>query len=97
MKITGIRVFKTALHYVGGSYAWGAGNAITMAQSSVIVIDTDTGLSGCGEFCPCGEDPRQVGRVNRLMDHVIIGHGYAKAPIIAACWDILGKATHRPV
>ncbi len=121
MKITRIRVFKTALPYVGGSYGWGAGNAITVAQTSVVVIDTDAGLSGCGEFCPCGEnymiahsegveaaarllapqllgeDPRQAEKIDRLMDHVIRGHGYAKAPFIAACWDILGKATGQPV
>ena len=29
MKITRIRIFKTDLPYVGGAYAWGAGNAIT--------------------------------------------------------------------
>ena len=44
MKITGIRVFKTGLPYVGGAYAWGAGNAITTAIASVVVIDTDAGL-----------------------------------------------------
>lgn len=44
-----------------------------------------------------GEDPRQVARIERIMDHVIQGHGYAKAPIDAACWDILGQATGQPV
>lgn len=121
MKITRIRVYKTDLPYVGGSYCWGAGNAITVARASVVVIDTDAGLSGCGEFSPCGEnymvahsegveaaarllapallgeDPRQVARIERIMDHVIQGHGYAKAPFDAACWDILGQATGQPV
>ena len=121
MKITRIRVYKTDLPYVGGTYAWGAGNAITVAKASVVVIDTDAGLSGCGEFTPCGEnymvahsegveaaarllapallgeDPRQVARIERIMDHVIQGHGYAKAPFDAACWDILGLATGQPV
>ena len=121
MKITRISVYKTALPYVDGAYGWGAGNAITTAQSSVVVIDTDAGLSGCGEFTPCGEnymeahsegvaaaarlmaprllgeDPRQVARIGGLMDATIRGHGYAKAPFDAACWDILGKACDQPI
>ncbi|MEM6421115.1 MAG: mandelate racemase, partial [Pseudomonadota bacterium] len=56
MKITRIRVFKTPLPYVGGAYGWGRGNAIEIAQASVVVIDTDAGLMGCGEFTPCGEN-----------------------------------------
>lgn len=121
MKITRIRVFKTALPYVGGEYHWGRGNVIATAWSSVVVLDTDAGLSGCGEFCPCGEnyieahsegveaaarliaprllgqDPRQTGVINTMMDNIIQGHGYAKAPFDAACWDILGKSLDVPV
>ena len=121
MKITRVRVFQTGLPYVGGAYIWGAGNAIETAIASVVVIDTDAGLQGCGEFTPCGEnymvahsegvavlarlvapsllgeDPRQVGRIEQLMDHLVQGHGYAKAPFDAACWDILGQACDQPV
>lgn len=121
MKITRIRIFQTGLPYVGGSYGWGAGNAIETAIASVVVIDTDAGLQGCGEFTPCGEnymvahsqgvsalarlvapsllgeDPRQVGRVEQMLDHLVQGHGYAKAPFDAACWDILGQACDQPV
>ena len=121
MKITRIRLYKTDLPYVGTTYVWGAGNAITTAIASVVVIDTDAGLQGCGEFTPCGEnymvahsegvealarliaphligeDPRQVARIERLMDHLVQGHGYAKAPFDAACWDLLGQATRQPV
>ena len=56
MKITRIRICKTGLPYVGGAYVWGAGNAIEVAHASVVVIDTDAGLQGCGEFTPCGEN-----------------------------------------
>jgi hypothetical protein len=56
VKITRIRVYKTPLPYVDGSYARGAGNAIETAMASVVVIDTDAGLQGCGEFTPCGEN-----------------------------------------
>ncbi len=121
MKITRIRVFKTDLPYVGGTYGWGAGNAISVASASVVVIDTDAGLQGCGEFTPCGEnymvahsegvealarlvaplllgeDPCQVARIEQLMDHAVQGHGYAKSPFDAACWDILGQACGQPV
>ena len=121
MKITAISVYKADLPYVGGSYGWGRGNAITTARASVVTIDTDAGLQGCGEFTPCGEnymiahsegveaaarllapallgeDPRQVARIEQIMDNTIQGHGYAKAPFDAACWDILGKATDQPV
>jgi len=121
MKITRIRVYKTDLPYVGGSYGWGAGNAISVARASVVVIDTDAGLQGCGEFTPCGEnymvahsegvealaklvaphllgeDPRQVARIEQIMDHTVQGHGYAKAPFDAACWDILGQSCDQPV
>ncbi len=121
MKISKISVFKTHLPYVGGEYAWGAGNVISTAWASIVVIETDAGMRGCGEFTPCGEnymvahsegveaamrllapkllgeDPRQVERIDALMDHCMRGHGYAKSPVIAACWDILGKSTDQPV
>ena len=121
MKITRIRIYQTGLPYVGGAYVWGAGNAIETAIASVVVIDTDAGLQGCGEFTPCGEnymvahsegvaalarlvassllgqDPRQVGQIEQIMDHMVQGHGYAKAPFDAACWDVLGQACDQPV
>lgn len=121
MRITRIAVYRTALPYVGGTYGWGAGNVIATARTTVIVVDTDAGISGCGEFCPCGEnymaahsegteaaarllapallgeDPRQLTRIERLMDATLGGHGYAKAPFDAACWDILGKACGLPL
>lgn len=121
MKITRIRIYQTGLPYVGGAYAWGAGNAIESAIASVVVIDTDAGLQGCGEFTPCGEnymvahsegvpalarlvaphllgrDPRNVAGIERLMDHLVQGHGYAKSPFDAACWDILAQSLDAPL
>ena len=121
MKINRISIYRKNLSYVGGEYAWGRGNVIDIAPSTVVVIDTDNGLSGTGEFCPCGdnymdahgegteaaakllaprllgEDPRQLRCIEQLMDDTLRGHGYAKAPFDAACWDILGKATGQPV
>ncbi len=121
MKIIRISVYRTPLPYVDGFYAWGAGNRIESAVASVVVVESDAGLIGCGEFTPCGEnyieahsegvaaaarllaprligeDPLQVARIERIMDETVRGHGYAKAPIDAACWDLLGQATGQPV
>lgn len=121
MKITRIRVFQTGLPYIGGAYVWGAGNAIKLARASVVVIDTDAGLTGCGEFTPCGEnymvahsegvpalarliaprllgeDPRQIARIEQIIDHTVQGHGYAKAPFDGACWDILAQSCGQPL
>ena len=121
MRITKISLYKKVLQYDRGAYSWGRGNVIKAALSTIVVIETDAGLSGCGEFCPCGEnymiahsegteatakllapaligqDPRQVALIERIMDNTVQGHGYAKAPFDAACWDILGKDCGQPV
>src|ERR1041384_2959675 len=44
-----------------------------------------------------GEDPRQLGKLNRRMDAALKGHPYVKSGIDIACWDILGQATGMPV
>src|SRR5262245_2012729 len=43
-----------------------------------------------------GEDPTQLGKLNRRMDAALQGHPYVKSAIDMACWDILGKATGQP-
>jgi L-alanine-DL-glutamate epimerase-like enolase superfamily enzyme len=55
--------------------------------------------AGIAELAPhlLGEDPRQLGRVNRRMDAALQGHPYVKSALDMACWDILGKATGQPV
>ncbi len=55
--------------------------------------------AGIAELAPhlIGEDPRDIGRLNRLMDHALKGHPYVKSPIDMALWDILGQATSQPV
>src|SRR6476620_7665943 len=44
-----------------------------------------------------GEDPRQLLKLNRVMDAALKGHPYVKSGIDIACWDILGQATGLPV
>ena len=55
--------------------------------------------AGMRELAPhlIGEDPRQLGRLNQLMDAALKGHAFVKSGIDMACWDILGKATNLPV
>ncbi len=121
MKITRLRVFQTDLPYTDGIYRWGAGNGIEVARASVVVIDTDGGIQGCGEFTPCGEnymvahsegvaalarlaasrllgeDACAVARIEAILDQAVQGHGYAKSPFDAACWDILGQSLGAPL
>lgn len=53
---------------------------------------------GIAELGPhlIGEDPRELDRLNRLMDAALKGHPYVKSAIDMACWDVLGKATGLP-
>src|ERR1700689_1051936 len=44
-----------------------------------------------------GEDPLQLGKLNRRMDAALKGHAYVKSGIDMACWDIFGKAVGLPV
>ena len=44
-----------------------------------------------------GQDPGDIDRLNRLMDRVLPGHGYAKSPLDIALWDIAGKRTDKPL
>ena len=55
--------------------------------------------AGLAELAPylIGQDPLNISGVNRLMDSILRGHPYVKAPIDIACWDILGKETGQPV
>ena len=55
--------------------------------------------AGLAELAPhlLGQDPLNVGEINRTMDAALRGHSYAKAPVDIACWDLLGKATGLPV
>ena len=57
MKITRIRICKTPLPYVAGTYVWGAGNAIRVARA---VKDLDFILE---QPCKTYEECQQVRRV----------------------------------
>lgn len=55
--------------------------------------------AGLRELAPklLGEDPTQLGKLNRLMDAALKGHPYVKSAVDVACWDILGKKAGLPV
>ena len=44
-----------------------------------------------------GQDPRNLGHIDRAMDLALPGHLYAKAPLDIACWDIAGQAAGVPI
>lgn len=44
-----------------------------------------------------GQDATQINQVYQVMDQALFGHGYAKAAIDIACWDLLGKHCAQPV
>ena len=54
MKIVRISVYQTFLPLVDGSYAWADGKSVSEYDSTVVIIITDTGLSGAGEAVPLG-------------------------------------------
>ena len=54
MKITRIAAYQVQLPYVGGAYRWGKGRVIDTALTNVVIVETDAGLTGCGECCPIG-------------------------------------------
>jgi cis-L-3-hydroxyproline dehydratase len=121
MKIKRIRAFQVDLPLHEGSYKWSGGKSVSVFDSTVIEVETDTGVTGWGEVCPLGpfylpayasgvraglgelgphllgEDPLQLGKLNRRMDAALKGHAYVKSGIDMACWDILGKVTGQPV
>ena len=53
MKITRIALFRSDLHMKEGSYSWSTQSHISF-DTTVVSIETDSGLSGVGECCPLG-------------------------------------------
>ena len=121
MKIARILAYRVELPLHETSYKWSGGHSVTVFDSTIVRVDTDTGLAGYGEVCPLGPfylpayadgvragirelgphllgaDPRQLGRLNQVMDAALKGHPYVMSGIDIACWDILGQATALPV
>src|SRR5690242_10018632 len=121
MKIVRLFAHRVELPLHETSYKWSGGKSVTVFDSTIVGVETDTGLIGHGEVCPLGpvylpayangvraglrelgpsllgQDPRQLVKLNRVMDAALKGHPYVKSGIDIACWDILGQATGLPV
>jgi len=121
MKIARILAYRVELPLVETTYKWSGGKSVTVFDSTIVRVETDTGLVGHGEVCPLGPfylpayaegvragirelgphligaDPRELGKLNRLMDSALKGHPYVKSGIDIACWDILGQFCRLPV
>jgi muconate cycloisomerase len=64
-----------------GETVWGAQAIITHVFAPALI--------GC--------DPRQIEEIDRRLDALAIGNGFAKAALEMACWDIAGRAVGKPV
>ena len=54
MRITRISAWQVDLPLHEGSYKWSGGKSVTVFDSTVVAVETDTGLAGYGEVCPLG-------------------------------------------
>jgi L-alanine-DL-glutamate epimerase-like enolase superfamily enzyme len=54
VKIAAIRAYQIDLPLHEGSYKWSGGNAVSVFDSTIVAVETDTGLIGHGEVCPLG-------------------------------------------
>jgi L-alanine-DL-glutamate epimerase-like enolase superfamily enzyme len=54
MKITRIRAYRVDLPLHEGSYKWSGGRSVSVFDSTLVEVETDTGLVGYGEVCPLG-------------------------------------------
>ncbi len=54
MKIKRISVYRVELPLCEGSYKWSGGKSVNVFDSSIVRVETDSGLVGHGEVCPLG-------------------------------------------
>jgi L-alanine-DL-glutamate epimerase-like enolase superfamily enzyme len=54
MKITRISAYQVDLPLHEGSYKWSGGKSVSVFDSTIVRVETDTGVVGWGEVCPLG-------------------------------------------
>jgi L-alanine-DL-glutamate epimerase-like enolase superfamily enzyme len=54
MKITRIFAHRVELPLVEGDYKWSGGKSVSVFDSTIVGVETDSGLVGYGEVCPLG-------------------------------------------
>ncbi len=54
MRISGITAWQVDLPLKEGKYSWSGGKSVSVFDTTVVCVETDTGLRGYGESCPLG-------------------------------------------
>lgn len=54
MKISRIRAWQVHLPLCEGSYKWSGGKFVNVFDSTVVAVESDSGIVGYGEVCPLG-------------------------------------------
>jgi len=54
MRITGLSVYQVDLPLTEGRYSWSNDNSVSVFDSTIVIVETDAGIAGCGECCPLG-------------------------------------------
>jgi L-alanine-DL-glutamate epimerase-like enolase superfamily enzyme len=54
MKIERVVAYRVELPLYEGTYRWSGGKSVSVFDSTIVAIETDTGLVGYGEVCPLG-------------------------------------------
>jgi len=54
MNITRLSMYQVDLPLHEGSYNWSGGKSVAVFDSTVVALETDSGLTGWGETCPLG-------------------------------------------
>ena len=54
MKITGFKVYQVDLPLHERGYSWSDGKAVTVFDTTLVEVFTDSGIVGVGEVCPLG-------------------------------------------
>jgi L-alanine-DL-glutamate epimerase-like enolase superfamily enzyme len=54
MRIASIRAYRVELPLHETTYKWSGGKSVTIFDSTIVRVETDTGLVGYGEVCPLG-------------------------------------------
>jgi cis-L-3-hydroxyproline dehydratase len=54
VKIKRMRAYQADLPLHEGSYKWSGGKSVSVFDTTVVEVETDTGLVGYGEVCPLG-------------------------------------------
>ncbi len=54
MQIAKVEVYQVDLPLGEGSYNWSGGKSVEVFDSTIVRLETDTGLAGHGEVCPLG-------------------------------------------